>query len=161
MVIRAQRGVIARFRQAGDQRLVGVGHQSAEQVRQHGNEPRCSGKRLASLRDVRHEPGRCCGVELWQERLPEGFAQFAIVRIRLCARQVQVDRSTEKRDLCDSDMEVVAGSVGMANGCPRDGMRVDPAMRQLGCDHSQCDAVGRTCPLGQREGDVQERSVAS
>lgn len=159
MVIGAQLGVVARLRQTGDQCLVGVGHQSAEQVRQDRNEPRCRGTPLASLRDVRHEPGRCCGVELWQERLPESFAQLAVVRIRLCERQVQVDRSTEKRDLRDGDMEVVAGPVGMANGCPGDDMRIDPAMRQLGCDHLQGNAVGRTRPFGQREGDVQEWPV--
>ncbi len=141
--------------------MVGAGHETPEQVRQHGNESSHAGTPLAALRDMRHEPGRPRGVEYRQQRLPEDSAQLAVIRMRLCAGQIQVDRSTKEGDLREADMDVVAGPIGMANRRPRDGMRVDPAMRQLGRDHSERHAVGRTRSFGQRERDVQERPPPS
>ena len=141
--------------------MVGAGHEAAEQVRQHGNESSPAGTPLAALRDMRHEPGRPCGIEYRQQRLPEDSAQLVVVRVRLCAGQIQVDRSTKEGGLREADMDVVAGPIGMANRRPRDGMRVDPAMRQLSCDHSERHAVGRTRSFEQRERDVQERPIPS
>ncbi|PHP26801.1 hypothetical protein CJ301_14475 [Limimaricola cinnabarinus] len=66
MTIAAQLGVVSRFRQTSDQLLVGARHKAAEQVRQHGNEPRHAGMPLASAWDMRHETGRRCGIEYRQ-----------------------------------------------------------------------------------------------